>query len=87
MVQILRCHGYTKIGMYISLAVNLVNIVGNWMFLYRPLKYLQLGVAGVAISTVFARVLALTVALVIFFRLKVGRISVAELRPFRCIYC
>lgn len=82
MVQILRCHGYTKIGMYISLAVNMVNIVGNWMFLYGPLKHLQLGVAGVAISTVLARVLALTVAFVIFFRLKVGKISVAVLHPF-----
>lgn len=82
MVQILRCHGYTKIGMYISLAVNMVNIVGNWMFLYGPLKHLQLGVAGVAISTVLARALALTVAFVIFFRLKVGKISVAVLHPF-----
>ena len=82
MVQILRCHGYTRIGMYISLAVNMVNIVGNWLFLYGPLKYLNLGVAGVAISTVTARVLALTVALIIFFRLKIGKISFRELNPF-----
>jgi putative MATE family efflux protein len=82
MVQILRCHGYTRIGMYISLAVNVVNIVGNWLFLYGPLKFLNLGVAGVAISTVTARVLALTVALTIFFRLKIGRISIKELNPF-----
>ena len=82
MVQILRCHGYTRIGMYISLAVNMVNIVGNWLFLYGPLKYLNLGVAGVAISTVTARVIALTVALTIFFRLKIGKISIKELNPF-----
>lgn len=82
MVQILRCHGYTRIGMYISLAVNMVNIVGNWMFLYGPLKYLNLGVVGVAISTVTARVLALTVAFLIFFRLKIGKISFKELKPF-----
>jgi len=82
MVQILRCHGYTRVGMYISLAVNMVNIVGNWLFLYGPLKFLGLGVAGVAISTVTARVLALTVALTIFFRLKIGRISIKELNPF-----
>ena len=82
MVQILRCHGYTRIGMYISLAVNMVNIVGNWLFLYGPLKYLNMGVAGVAISTVTARVLALTVALIIFFRLKIGKISFRELNPF-----
>lgn len=82
MVQILRCHGYTRIGMYISMSVNLVNILGNWLFLYGPLKFLNLGVAGVAISTVTARVLALTVALIIFFRLRIGKISVKELNPF-----
>ncbi len=82
MVQILRCHGYTRVGMYISLAVNMVNIVGNWLFLYGPLKFLNLGVAGVAISTVTARALALTVALIIFFRLKIGKISLRELNPF-----
>lgn len=82
MVQILRCHGYTRIGMYISLAVNMVNIVGNWLFLYGPLKFLNLGVAGVAISTVTARVLALSIALIIFFRLKIGKISIRELNPF-----
>lgn len=82
MVQILRCHGYTRVGMYISLAVNGINIVGNWMFLYGPLKYLNLGVAGVAISTVTARVIALTVALIIFYRLKIGKISFKALNPF-----
>lgn len=82
MVQILRCHGYTRVGMYISLAVNMINIVGNWLFLYGPLKFLGLGVEGVAISTVAARVVALTVSLVIFFRLKIGKITVKELNPF-----
>ena len=82
MIQILRCHGYTRIGMSISIVVNLVNIVGNWLFLYGPLKYLNLGVAGVAVSTVAARVIAVTVAFIIFFRLKIGRISITELRPF-----
>jgi len=82
MVQILRCHGYTRVGMFISLAVNVVNIIGNYIFLYGPLKFLNLGVAGVAISTVTARVLALSVSLIIFFRLKIGKISLRSLRPF-----
>lgn len=82
MVQILRCHGYTRVGMYISLAVNGVNIIGNYLFLYGPLKFLNLGVAGVAISTVTARVLALTVSLFIFFRYKIGKLSLRTLHPF-----
>ncbi|MBQ9767484.1 MAG: MATE family efflux transporter [Lachnospiraceae bacterium] len=82
MVQILRCHGYTRVGMYISLAVNVVNIIGNWLFLYGPLDFLNLGVAGVAISTVAARALALIVSLIIFYRLKIGKISLRALNPF-----
>ena len=58
MVQILRCNGHTKAGMYISLVINGINIVGNYLVLYGPLKYLNLGVTGVALSTVIARVVA-----------------------------
>ena len=82
MVQILRCHGYTRVGMYISLTINLINIVGNWLFLYGPLKYLNLGVAGVAISTITARAIALTASCIIFYRLKIGKISIRNLIPF-----
>ncbi len=82
MLQILRCNGHTKIGMYVSITINVINIVGNYMFLYGPLKWLKLGVAGVAISTVTARVIALIVALIFFYAAKIGKISLALLRPF-----
>ena len=82
MLQILRCNGYTKIGMYLSVIINVVNIIGNYLFLYGPLKFLNMGVSGVAISTVVARFIAFVVAFVFFYRLKVGRISLKLLRPF-----
>lgn len=82
MLQILRCNGYTKVGMYISFVINLINIVGNYVFLYGPLKYLNLGVTGVAISTVIARAVALSAAVIIFYRYKLGRFSLKLLKPF-----
>lgn len=82
MLQILRCNGYTKIGMYLSFIINIVNIIGNYLFLYGPLKYLNLGVAGVAISTVTARTVAFIVAISAFYISKVGRISIKTLFPF-----
>ena len=82
MLQILRCNGYTKIGMYISIAINLINIGGNYLFLYGPLKYLNLGVAGVGISTVTARVVALIFALAFFYKKKIGKMSIKLLHPF-----
>ena len=66
MLQILRCNGYTKIGMWVTFGINIVNIIGNYFFLYGPLKFLNMGVAGVALSTVFARFLAV-IALITFF--------------------
>nr|AHF25109.1 mate efflux family protein [uncultured bacterium Contig1552] len=82
MLQILRCNGYTKIGMYISIAINLINIGGNYCFLYGPLKHLNLGVAGVGISTVTARVVALAFAICFFYAKKIGKISLKTLAPF-----
>lgn len=81
-LQILRCNGYTKFGMYISLIVNVINIIGNYCFLYGPLKFLNMGVAGVAISTAFARLFVLVVGIIMFYKLKVGRLSLRYLRPF-----
>lgn len=82
MLQILRCNGQTKIGMYISVMINLINIIGNYMFLYGPLKFMNLGVAGVGISTVTARTIAVIVAIIVFYRTKVGRFDLKTLLPF-----
>ena len=82
MLQILRCNGFPKIGMWITLGINVINIVGNYLFLYGPLSYLNLGVAGVAISTVAARLLAVIGVIVFFFAAKIGKLSLRYLRPF-----
>ncbi|MBP5276106.1 MAG: MATE family efflux transporter, partial [Lachnospiraceae bacterium] len=36
LMQILRCNGFPKIGMYISFGINIINIGGNYLFLYGP---------------------------------------------------
>ena len=82
MLQILRCNGYTKLGMYVSIIINVINIIGNYLFLYGPLKFMNLGVAGVGISTVVARVVALAVAIIFFYKMRIGRFSIRLLRPF-----
>lgn len=82
MLQILRCNGFANVGMYISIVINLINVAGNYLFLYGPLKFLNLGVAGVAIPTGFARFSAVVIALVFFYRKKIGKISVKYLVPF-----
>ncbi|MBQ3911784.1 MAG: MATE family efflux transporter [Lachnospiraceae bacterium] len=82
MLQILRCNGYTKVGMWVSLAINIINIGGNYLFLYGPLSFLKMGVAGVAISTVAARLIAVTVLIAFFYGAKIGKFSLRLLNPF-----
>lgn len=82
MLQILRCNGYTKIGMWVTFSINLINICGNYLFLYGPLSSLNMGVAGVAISTVVARTLAVAALITFFYVTKTGRFSLKYLNPF-----
>lgn len=82
MLQILRCNGHAKVGMYISIAINLINIFGNYVFLYGPLRFLNLGVAGVAIATVTARTVALTASLIFFYSRQIGSIALKYIIPF-----
>ena len=82
LIQILRCNGFPKVGMYISVAINVINIGGNYLFLYGGLKELNMGVAGVAISTFAARTMAVIAAIAFFYITKTGRISLRYLKPF-----
>ena len=82
MVQIMRCNGYTKIGMWITFGINIINILVNYLFLYGPLAFLDMGVQGVAIATVFSRFIAVIAIFVFFFATKTGKISLCYLRPF-----
>ena len=80
--QIFRSNGKTKIGMIISLLVNVANIFGNYLFLYGPLRFLNLGVKGVAISSVVSRMIALGIAIYFFVKYIPGNISMKYFKRF-----
>ena len=82
MLQILRCNGHAKVGTYISVVINMINIVGNYVFLYGPLAFLKLGVAGVAIPTMISRAVALTCAVIVFYKKKIGSFGIKYIKPF-----
>lgn len=82
MLQILRCNGFSMIGMWITLGINFVNIFGNYLFLYGPLKHLNMGVAGVALSTVASRIIAVVAIFIFFFAKRIGKIALRYLKPF-----
>ncbi|NBI29932.1 MATE family efflux transporter [Chengkuizengella marina] len=67
---IIRSHGYTKQTMYSTLTMNVINVIGNYLFIFGPFGIPVLGVTGVAISTVISRSIGLVI-LVIFLMTKV----------------
>ncbi|MGM0874563.1 MAG: MATE family efflux transporter [Bacillota bacterium] len=64
---ILKSYGYTKDTMYLTIGMNIINIIGNYLFIFGPFGLPVLGVQGVAISTVVSRFIGL---LVILYMLK-----------------
>jgi len=62
---ILKSYGYTKDSMYLTIGMNLINVIGNYLFIFGPFGIPVLGVQGVAISTVVSRFIGLLVILYI----------------------
>lgn len=71
----LRANAYVKETMIISIVVNVLNVIGNAIGLY----VLQLGVAGVAYSTMISRLIGTVLMIIVFYR-KVGAIHFGAIR-------
>lgn len=80
--QIFSSNGKTVIGMVLALSMNIINIIGNYLFLYGPLKWLELGTNGAAVSTCVSRIIALIAAIIYFSIVIKGSISIKHLKPF-----
>jgi putative MATE family efflux protein len=70
---ILRAHGFTREPMVVVLGQNLLNVAGNSVLLFGLLGAPKMGVEGVALSTVFSRIVACAVLWVLLR----GRIGIA----------
>lgn len=80
--QFLRSNGKVVFGMAVSLTTNILNIIGNYLFLYGPLKTLVTGACGVAVSSVFSRFAGIIVICIYFHFNIEGDISLRYLSPF-----
>lgn len=64
----LRGAGDTKTPMYVNGAVNLLNILGNWLLIYGIWIFPKMGIAGAALSTTLSRALGALFMLIITFK-------------------
>lgn len=68
---IIRSHGHTRSAMFVVLAMNILNALGNWFFLYSPVGNPVLGVKGVALATILSQVAALAALVVILLHMGI----------------
>ena len=54
----LRAHTHTRDAMLVALGQNIINVIGNCLLLFGLCGFPRLGVVGVALSSVFSRVVA-----------------------------
>lgn len=73
---IFRSNGLMKQGMYVSVIINVLNIIGNAILL--P----SMGIAGIAISSVFSRFIGVILVYRLFSKSIDGEIKLKYLRPF-----
>ncbi|WP_195250831.1 MATE family efflux transporter [Romboutsia sp. 1001713B170207_170306_H8] len=79
---IFRSNGLMKQTMYISILVNILNIIGNTILLNGYFGLPKMGVDGVAISSVMSRFIGVVIIAYIFKKEVNGEISLKYIRPF-----
>lgn len=62
---IIRSYGLTRLTMYVALGINVIHLGGNYVVLYGPFGYPFTGISGVAMSTVFSRLIGLFLLLIL----------------------
>ncbi|MDX8335089.1 MATE family efflux transporter [Candidatus Cetobacterium colombiensis] len=77
---ILKSYGNTKPMLFINVGVNLLNILGNGMFIFGWLGAPILGVTGVGLSTVFSRFIGAIISLVVMT--NYCKFAMADLKQF-----
>ncbi|WP_404449230.1 MATE family efflux transporter [Sutcliffiella horikoshii] len=76
----IRSYGFTRDAMYVTIGMNIINVIGNYLFIFGPFGIPVLGVEGVAISTVTSRALGLIVITILLFK------RVEETLPFKKMF-
>ncbi|GFP77910.1 putative FMN/FAD exporter YeeO [Clostridium fungisolvens] len=79
---IVRSHGLTKISMYVTIGMNVLHVVLDYVFIFGAFGVPVLGVSGVAISTNISKLLGLIVMIFVVFRNVERGFRLKNLKPF-----
>lgn len=82
MAVIIRNHGLTKISMFVTVGMNLLNTALDIIFVLGMFGFPKMGVVGVAVATTVSRIIG-TIVLAVFLFTKVEKLSIFKLlKPF-----
>ena len=84
--SVLQAQGNTKDVMYVSIGMNILNIIGNYLFIFGTFGVPQLGVMGVAISTAICRLLAMFVLFYLLYLRVEVKIRLRDFFTFQKAY-
>lgn len=82
MSAIAQSYGYTNIPMFVSLGMNVINIIGNCIVIFKPFGIPSFGVPGIAVSLVISQFLGVLYMTIILYRYLNIRIKLSDLMPF-----
>ena len=78
----LRSADKAKYPMYVSMVVNVLNIIGNYIFIFGKFGMPALGVEGAAISTSFCRLVSVIILFVVLFKKHIPAFPKELFTPF-----
>ncbi len=82
MASILRSAGMAGYPMRVSIVVNLLNITGNYLFIFGNGGLPELGVAGAAVSILISRGVAMVLLFGLVWRKLLRDFTLSVMRPF-----
>ena len=71
---IIRSYGFPRHTLAIAVVMNIINIIGNYIVIFRPFEIPSYGVTGIAVTRVISEIAGLTIAAV-FVIIKLGVIE------------
>ncbi|WP_255570358.1 MATE family efflux transporter [Cohnella sp. CFH 77786] len=76
--SVIQAFGLTRQTMLVTIGMNIMNVCGNYLFIYGALGFPKLGVTGVAISTACSQFAGLIVNLVLLRRTTGVRVTLPD---------
>lgn len=72
---ILRSYGHTKDTMVVTIGMNILNVVGNYLVIFGPFGFPILGVEGVAYSTAISRFIGFIALIILLIKRTDGELN------------